>query len=199
MNKLKELEIREVSLTAAGKNPVAYVTLFKAKEEKNMEEKKTLERNTVEKSAPVIESEIGNKMDAAANLDAVTRLETLVKSLAARLDEQISKAEDAEFMAIAKKYELLGTPAAELAPLLKSVKAANPAAYESSIKALDVSMNALTKAGIFEEIGKSGDGAKPDAQAQIAAAVAEIRKSNPTIDEREAIDMAFRAHPELQY
>ena len=199
MNKLKELEIREVSLTAAGKNPVAYVTLFKAKEEKNMEEKKTLEQNTVEKSAPVIESEIGNKMDAAANLDAVTRLETLVKSLAARLDEQITKAEDAEFMAIAKKYELLGTPAAELAPLLKSVKAANPAAYESSIKALDVSMNALTKAGIFEEIGKSGDGAKPDAQAQIAAAVAEIRKSNPTIDEREAIDMAFRAHPELQY
>ena len=199
MNKLKELEIREVSLTAAGKNPVAYVTLFKAKEEKNMEEKKTLEQNTVEKSAPVIESEIGNKMDTAANLDAVARLETLVKSLAARLDEQISKAEDAEFMAIAKKYELLGTPAAELAPLLKSVKAANPAAYESSIKALDVSMNALTKAGIFEEIGKSGDGAKPDAQAQIAAAVAEIRKSNPTIDEREAIDMAFRAHPELQY
>lgn len=199
MNKLKELEIREVSLTAAGKNPVAYVTLFKAKEEKNMEEKKTLEQNTVEKSAPVIESENGKKMDAAANLDAVTRLETLVKSLAARLDEQISKAEDAEFMAIAKKYELLGTPAAELAPLLKSVKAANPAAYESSIKALDVSMNALTKAGIFEEIGKSGDGAKPDAQAQIAAAVAEIRKSNPTIDEREAIDMAFRAHPELQY
>ena len=199
MNKLKELEIKEVSLTAAGKNPVAYVTLFKAKEEKNMEEKKTLEQNTVEKSAPVIESEIGNKMDAAANLDAVTRLETLVKSLAARLDEQITKAEDAEFMAIAKKYELLGTPAAELAPLLKSVKAANPAAYESSIKALDVSMNALTKAGIFEEIGKSGDGAKPDAQAQIAAAVAEIRKSNPTIDEREAIDMAFRAHPELRY
>lgn len=199
MNKLKELIIKEVSLTAEGKNPEAYVTLFKAKEEKNMEEKNKMEQNEVEKSAGEVVAEVEKKMDAAANLEAVTKLETLVKSLAARLDEQISKAEDAEFMAIAKKYELLGTPAEELAPLLKSTKAANPTAYESAIKVLDVSMNALTKAGIFEEIGKSGDGAKPDAQTQISKAVAEIRKANPGMSEREAIDAAFLAHPELQY
>lgn len=206
MNKLKDLKIKEVSLTAAGKNPDAYVTLFKAKEEKNMEVKETLEQETVEKSAPIVEAEVENNVVTAGNseevtksMEAVTKLETLVKSLAARLDEQISKAEDAEFMAIAKKYELLGTPAAELAPLLKSVKAANPAAYESSIKALDVSLNALTKAGIFEEIGKSGDGAKPDAQTQISKAVSEIRKANPTMSERDAIIAAYEAHPELKY
>lgn len=173
-----------------------------------MEEKVKVEQETVEKSAPAVEAEVEKNMvegikkaaeQMVAESDAVTKLETLVKSLAARLDEQISKAEDAEFMAIAKKYELLGTPAAELAPLLKSVKAANPAAYESSIKMLDVSLNALTKAGIFEEIGKSGDGAKPDAQTQISKAVAEIRKANPTMSERDAIDAAFLAHPELQY
>ena len=206
MNKLKNLKIKEVSLTAAGKNPDAYVTLFKAKEEKNMEVKETLEQETVEKSAPIVEAEVENKMDTASNstdvaksMEAVTKLETLVKSLAARLDEQISKTEDAEFMAIAKKYELLGTPAADLAPLLKSVKAANPAAYESSIKALDVSLNALTKAGLFEEIGKSGDGAKPDAQTRISKAVTEIRKANPTMSERDAIIAAYEAHPELKY
>lgn len=199
MNKLKDLFIKEVSLTAEGKNPEAYVTLFKAKEEKNMGEKVIVEQETVEKSAPEVEAKIEKKMETADNLDAVTKLETMVKSLAARLDEQISKAEDAEFMAIAKKYELLGTPATELAPLLKSTKAANPVAYESAIKVLDVSLNALTKAGIFEEIGKSGDGAKPDAQTQISKAVAEIRKANPTMSERDAIDAAFLAHPELQY
>lgn len=206
MNKLKELKIKEVSLTAAGKNPEAYVTLFKAKEEKSMKEQETLAQETVEKSTPATEVKVENKVDTASNstdvaksMEAVTKLETLVKSLAARLDEQISKAEDAEFMAIAKKYELLGTPAAELAPLLKSVKAANPAAYESSIKALDVSLNALTKAGLFEEIGKSGDGAKPDAQTQISKAVAEIRKANPTMTERDAVIAAYEAHPELKY
>lgn len=206
MNKLKELKIKEVSLTAAGKNPEAYVTLFKAKEEKSMKEQEKLAQETVEKSAAAVEAEVENNVVATDNseevtksMEAVTKLETLVKSLAARLDEQISKAEDAEFMAIAKKYELLGTPAAELAPLLKSVKAANPAAYESSIKTLDVSLNALTKAGIFEEIGKSGDGAKPDAQTQISKAVSEIRKANPTMSERDAIIAAYEAHPELKY
>lgn len=206
MNKLKKLKIKEVSLTAAGKNPEAYVTLFKAKEEKNMEEQKTLGQETVEKSAPAVVPEVENKVDAAGNsedvaksMEAVTKLETLVKSLATRLEEQISKAEDAEFMAIAKKYELLGTPAEELAPLLKAVKAANPAAYESQIKTLDVSLNALTKAGIFEEIGKSGDGAKPDAQTQIAKAKSEILKANPTMSERDAIIAAYEAHPEFKY
>ena len=124
MNKLKELKIREVSLTAAGKNPEAYVTLFKAKEEKNMKEQETLSQEPVEKSTPAVEAEVEKEMSTAGNLEAVTKLETLVKSLAARLDEQISKAEDAEFLAIAKKYELLGTPAEELAPLLKSNSAA---------------------------------------------------------------------------
>lgn len=164
-----------------------------------MEEQKTLSQEPVEKSAPAVDSEVEKKVDTAGNLEAVTKLETLVKSLAARLDEQISKAEDAEFMAIAKKYELLGTPAEELAPLLKSTKAANPTAYESAIKALDVSLNALTKAGIFEEIGKSGDGAKPDAQTQISKAVSEIRKANPTMSERDAIIAAYEAHPEFKY
>lgn len=199
MNKLKELKIREVSLTAAGKNPEAYVTLFKAKEEKNMKEQETLSQEPVEKSTPAVEPEVEKEMSTAGNLEAVTKLETLVKSLAARLDEQISKAEDAEFLAIAKKYELLGTPAEELAPLLKSTKAANPTAYESAIKALDVSLNALTKAGIFEEIGKSGDGAKLDAQTQISKAVSEIRKTNPSMSERDAIIAAYEAHPELKY
>lgn len=208
MNKLKELKIKEVSLTAAGKNPEAYVTLFKAKEEKSMKEQETLAQEPVEKSAPVAEPEVEKNMTTqiksateqmVSESEAVTKLETLVKSLAARLEEQISKAEDAEFMAIAKKYELLGTPAEELAPLLKAVKAANPAAYESQIKTLDVSLNALSKAGIFEEIGKSGDGAKPDAQTQISKAVSEIRKANPTMSERDAIIAAYEAHPELKY
>ena len=175
------------------------------KEQETLEQE-TLEQETVEKSAPAVVPEVENKVDAAGNsedvaksMEAVTKLETLVKSLAARLEEQISKAEDAEFMAIAKKYELLGTPAEELAPLLKAVKAANPAAYESQIKTLDVSLNALSKAGIFEEIGKSGDGAKPDAQTQISKAVSEIRKANPAMSERDAIIAAYEAHPELKY
>lgn len=127
--------------------------------------------------------------------DSVSKLESLVSTVVSKMEAQLARAEDAEFMAVAKRYEILGTPADELAPILKAAKAQNAAAYETAIKTLDVALKAVAKAGIFEEVGKSGEGSRVSRIEELAA---QIRKSNPALTYRQAIDAAYLAHPELQ-
>ena len=97
-------------------------------------------------------------------------------------------------MKIASKYEILGENADELAKILKSVKGTD--VYDKIIGNLDRELAYVEKAGIFEEIGKRGAGYGEQSIYKFAA---EIKKAEPTLTDRQALDKAFQEHPELQF
>lgn len=113
------------------------------------------------------------------------------------VQKRLQAQEDAEMVAVAKKYEILGKKAEELAPVLKKTKAANPEAYTQLISTLDNMLEITKKSSAFTEIGTNGNNGSTDAAAQIAKHAEEIRKSNPKLSIYEARDLAYQQHPEL--
>ena len=110
--------------------------------------------------------------------------------------------EDREILAVAKKYELLGKKPEELAPVLKSLKAAGGTAYTDMIGILDANLAAIQASPAFNEIGKRGGNGIPAndgdaAWAQIEKHAEDIRKAAPTMSYAEAIDKACQDHPDL--
>ena len=112
------------------------------------------------------------------------------------------EAEDREIMAVAKKYELLGKKPEELAPVLKSLKAAGGTAYTDMISVLDANLAVVQAAPAFTEIGKRGGYGTPATDADAAWAkiekkAEEIMKSAPTLTRAQAIDKACEQNPDL--
>ena len=112
------------------------------------------------------------------------------------------EAEDREIMSVAKKYELLGKKPEELAPVLKSLKAAGGTAYADMIGVLDANLAVVQASPAFTEIGKRGGTGSPvcgadAAWAQIEKKAEEIRKSVPTLSYAQAIDKACEQNPDL--
>lgn len=110
--------------------------------------------------------------------------------------------EDRELLAVAKKYELLGKKPEELAPVLKSLKAAGGTAYADMIGVLDANLAVMQASPAFTEVGKRGGTGAPisdadAAWAQIEKKAEEIRKSAPTLSFAEAIDKACEQNPDL--
>lgn len=110
--------------------------------------------------------------------------------------------EDREILAVAKKYELLGKKPEELAPVLKSLKAAGGTAYADMIGVLDANLAVVQASPAFTEIGKRGGTGAPatdadTAWAQIEKKAEEIRKSAPTLTYAQAIDKACEQNPDL--
>lgn len=118
-----------------------------------------------------------------------------LKSLRKARDES----EEREITAIAKKYEVIGKKSEELVPTLKSLKAAGGTAYQDMIGVLDMAVEAVEKSGAFTEIGKSGhsDVSGSTAIAKARAIADEIKKSNPTMSDTEAMAKTWETHPEL--
>lgn len=218
MNRLKELEIEEVSFVDAGANPQAQILLFKRKETNDMADKidKTDKKeNVVEKQEPVVEVKDAPKADEVAKAkEEVAALEEQKKSelakleqdradlskaketfnaLISKLQEQVEKSETAESLQIAKKYELLGLKAEELAPQLKQLKA-SPELYDTMIKLLDTALTTQENLGVFAEIGKKGF---DNGTVSVEKYAAEIQKANPSMSWRWAIEKAYEQHPEL--
>ena len=111
-----------------------------------------------------------------------------LKSLRKARDES----EERELTAIAKKYEVIGKKSEELVPTLKT-------AYQDMIGVLDMAVEAVEKSGAFTEIGKSGhsDVSGSTAIAKARAIADEIKKSNPTMSDTEAMAKTWETHPEL--
>ena len=111
-----------------------------------------------------------------------------LKSLRKARDES----EERELTAIAKKYEVIGKKSEELVPTLKSLKAAGGTAYQDMIGVLDMAVEAV-------ENGKSGhsDVSGSTAIAKARAIADEIKKSNPTMSDTEAMAKTWETHPEL--
>lgn len=128
--------------------------------------------------------------------DIYKGLHPAVKEELTRLRKAADAAEDRELMEVAKKYEIIGKKADELAPVFKTLKAAGGDAYNQMIAVLDGSVDAIEKSGVFEEIGKKGHG-ESDAWAAIEKHADDIQKSMPELSRAEAVDKACQRHPEL--
>lgn len=195
MNKLTELEINEVSLVDSGANPGANITLFK----RNFPKKNRPQNQPQNQPQPKIFDTQPKNSDlqtqVVKNQTQVDELSTLLKSLTDKLNEHIDKAENVEFRKIAERYEILGTDADKLAPMLKSAANLNPQLYQTAIKVLDGALEAVKKSGVFDELGKVGTRKN---SGDIQTFAAQIQKSQPNLSWRQALDAAYRQHPELQ-
>ena len=149
-------------------------------------EKKLAERDEAEKAA--VEKAAKEKIEADN-----AALQEMFKRLNTRLEEHVEKAETAELMKVASKYEILGENADELVKAFKLAKTAGN--YDTLIGLLDKSLAAVKKAGTFEEIGKSGYNSQA---VSIEKYAREVQKAEPTLTWPQALDKAYQAHPELQ-
>lgn len=151
------------------------------------------ETNPTPAAVPAANTDNGESDDIYKGLHPAVRAE--MESLRKFRDE----VEDREIMEVAKRYTIIGKKPEELAPILKSLKAAGGTAYDDMIAVLDSTKETVEKSGVFGEIGKRGNGgnASDDAWAQIEAAADEIAKSDVNLTRSEAIDKACSMHPEL--
>lgn len=142
--------------------------------------------------APIVNAPV-QKSAAEVLKDVMPEFAAMLENVQKRMEKQ----EDAEIMEVAKRYELLGKKPEELAPVLKSTKAASEEAYTQVIMALDAALDIAKRSGMFNEIGSNGNGGTTDAEARIAKRVEEIRKAHPEMSVFMARDMAFQENPEL--
>ena len=131
--------------------------------------------------------------------EAIEKLNASIAQLTERFNKMQEQAEQAEFVKIAAKYEILGEDTASLAESLKVAKHAGGNLYEKQIKLLDAMLELTKKQGLYDEIGKSGYGSGGTAATQIEKIAVEIKKNKPELTDRQALDAAFQAHPELQF
>ena len=142
--------------------------------------------------APIVNAPV-QKSAAEVLKDVMPEFAAMLENVQKRMEKQ----EDAEIMEVAKRYELLGKKPEELAPVLKSTKAASEEAYTQIITALDAALDIAKRSGMFNEIGSNGNGGATDAEARIAKRVEEIRKAHPEMSVFVARDLAFQENPEL--
>lgn len=118
-----------------------------------------------------------------------------VNKLIDELTAHVDKFRDEEFAKLARRYEILGQKSEELAPLLKTVNESDKTLYNKLVAALDAALNAAEQSRLFRDVGKRGDGLKSN---DIQKFAAQIRQKNPSLTFRQALDMAYLQHPELQ-
>lgn len=155
----------------------------------------------VEPSAPPVEEKAAvtfvEEKDACLRKSGETAdLTTALAQVVKNLQGQVEKAADKEFVELAKKYEILGLKAEELAPMLKQAKRTDPTLYETAVAVMDGAVAAIEP--MFSEVGKRGAGFVGNAQAQVEKMASEIRKNNPDISYHQSIDKVFQENPELR-
>lgn len=118
-----------------------------------------------------------------------------VTKLIDKLNANVDKFRDEEFLKLARRYEILGQKSEDLAPMLKSINASNKPLYNKLIDALNSALEVAEHGKLFQDVGKRGDGLKSN---DIQKYAAQIRKENPSLTFRQALDAAYLQHPELQ-
>ena len=134
--------------------------------------------------------------------DIYKGLHPAVKAELEALKKYRENAENREFMEVAKKYEIIGKKAEELAPVLKSLKDAGGTAYDDMISTLDSMVAMADNSGIFSEIGKSGHGshasiAKGKTEAQVESIAKGYMEKDPSMSHADAVAKAWESNPEL--
>lgn len=147
---------------------------------------------SAEPSQPVPASALHPEVQKAlAEFQALTKrqndeMEALKKSL-----------EIERLTSVAKKYEVLGKKADELAAKLYELKKAGGTVYDDYVALLDENVNAITKSGLFSEIGSNRSGSAGTEQT-LGIKAAELAKSAAGgLTTPEAIIKAWEENPEL--
>ena len=142
-----------------------------------------------EPTAPVVEK--------SADPALLAVIEELKKSNAALLEKE----EKREMLGVAKKYEVLGKNADELADTLLNLKKSGEANYNVVIGMLDEQVTHLEKSGLFTEIGKSGSNpvtfGDADEAAQQIETLAKSISAEKGISVAEARIEAYEQNPQL--
>ena len=118
---------------------------------------------------------------AADNAELVATLERLNK----RMEEHIEKAEDAELMKVAAKYEVLGENAENTFKLLKSLKGTE--GYDLLIGTFDKALAQVEQSGLFDEIGKHGRNSNSSAE-ELAK---KFQQEDSKLTWRQALEKAY--------
>ena len=157
------------------------------------------------RDAQIIINTAGPSIQPGNSRDRMVLLQTnvqVMKKIMEPIQKRAEEAEQKSLEEVAKKYELLGTKAEELVPVLKSMKATSDEAYNNFIASMDNNLAVIQKSGLFEEIGKSGGAhtGNDDTEgvAKMNAKVAEIKKSMPNLTDAQAQDIVMQNDPELR-
>lgn len=128
---------------------------------------------------------------------ALADFKELTKRQSAEVEELKKSLAIERLTAFAKKYEVLGKNAGELAAKLYELKKAGGTVYDDYVALLDENVTTLTKSGLFSEIGKNTQGSAGTVQA-LGIKAAELAKSaDGGMSGPEAIIKAFEENPEL--
>lgn len=112
------------------------------------------------------------------------------------LDEvaELKKSMELEKMVmVAKKYEVIGKKADELAPKLYELKKAGEDHYNDFVAILDEMVASSANSEIFKEFGSGGKAGATD----LDGVVAELRKSMPNATQAELVVKAYETNPNL--
>lgn len=112
------------------------------------------------------------------------------------LDEvaELKKAmEMTELTSVAKKYEIIGKKADELAGKLYELKKAGEQHYNDYVALLDEQLQITNASGIFKEYGSN----RASGASDLGGIVAEIQKADPSMDYATAVTKAYETHPNL--
>ena len=143
-----------------------------------------------------------NKAMSNAMEDVTKNFSDMMAKIMEPIQKRAEEAEQKSLEEVAKKYELLGTKAEDLVPVLKSMKATSDEAYNNFITSMDNNLAVIQKSGLFEEIGKSGGthtgNDDTEGVAKMNAKVAEIKKSMPNLTDAQAQDIVMQNDPELR-
>lgn len=128
---------------------------------------------------------------------ALSDFQEFTKQQATEIEALKKSLEIERLTATAKKYEVLGKKAPELAEKLYTLKKAGGTVYDDYVALLDESVATLTKGGLFGEIGSSRQGSAGTEQT-LGIKAAELTKSaQGGMTSTEAIIKAFEENPEL--
>ncbi len=128
---------------------------------------------------------------------ALADLQALTKQRDAEVEELKKSLEIERLTAAAKKYEVLGKNAGELAVKLYELKKAGGTVYNDYVSLLDENVETLTKSGLFGEIGSNRQGGAGSAQSLKIKAAELAKSASGGMSSPEAIIKAFEENPEL--
>lgn len=127
---------------------------------------------------------------------ALEDFETVKKSQLAEIEELKKSLEMERLTTFAKKYEVIGKKADELAAKLYDLKKAGGTVYADYVALLDENLTAVEKGGLFAAIGSDNSGSS-DTIGKINAAAGEIAKAANSGLTPEAVIKAWETNPEL--
>lgn len=128
---------------------------------------------------------------------ALSEFEAIKKQQIAEIEALKKNLEIEHLTTFATKYEVLGKKAPELAEKLYELKKAGGTVYGDYVSLLDESVAALTKSGLFGELGSSRQGSAGTVEL-LGIKAAELEKSAQSgMSSPDAIIKAWEENPEL--